>query len=364
MLRFGSGIFTRVSFVLLLTACSGGGGSPPTGPGPVNPVSPGPTSTPVSNPNPTSTPISAVPTPTPTPTAAPAGTTASGRVVSIPVGSYGSGAPASSLAGAVVVVGSVAIQGATVPMTLPAGDVATTTASDGSFTVIVPSGPAAPPAGTFVLPYNNAYGVNPPATGYFVEVFAPGVDGKSAGAPLPNHSFLGISSGSVGTLRVTTASSDEAGWLALMNSDRSSKGVGQLIFDETTLEVARQHANADANANDYCHYDPNTNQGPMTRYGLSGGLYQNLENLGFSGGGNTTTQTYQKTKAGFVAEGPGGVHYDPLFNSTNIWAGPAVVANSSGNTILADQEMANPGNSSPLGYPNKNCPAGITANNS
>ena len=56
------------------------------------------------------------------------------------------------------------------------------------------------------------------------------------------HEILTVSASgaqTVPTIGLTTLSTDEAGWLALVNQDRASYGASPVVTDETTQELAR-----------------------------------------------------------------------------------------------------------------------------
>ncbi len=232
------------------------------------------------------------------------------------------------------------------------------------------SGPAAPLAAqaTYDFPLNNLSGVTPPASGYYISVFAPGSDGKTAGAPLPVHAFSGLGAGNVlATQRVTTATPDEANFLALVNTDRTTANPLALpmIFDEYAEEAARLHAGDEATNNYYCHYDPQ-NHGPGSRYLALLALGQDNENIGKTSG-TDAPGSYTTTEAAFMAESPtNGGHYTNIIDSTHAWAGVStVVAGPSAQYV--DQEFVSPHGTDPYVYPNftgSACPPGVVPNNS
>ena len=336
-----------------LAACGGGGNSSQLGGGPVFTVGSGSGATPV----PTATPI-------------PGPVTVIGAVVSIPVTGFGPNAPQSALAGAVVVIGPTLVTGATAPPVAPGGDVMVTTGASGTYSATIASGPAAPISSqaTYVHPPNDLSGFTPPAVGYYISVFAPGADGVSAGAPLPVHAFSGLSAGTVMTTqRVTTASSDEAAFLALVNHDRTTANPLALpmVFDEYAQEAARAHVNEEATGNFYCHYNAQ-NIGPGSRYLGLGALAQDDENIGKTSG-QTITGSYTTTEAAFMAEAStSGGHYTNIIDSTHAWAGLTTLV--VGPTIqLVDQEFVSPNGIAPFVYPNfagSACPPGVQPNNS
>jgi uncharacterized protein YkwD len=246
----------------------------------------------------------------------------------------------------------------------------TTTAANGTYSASVPLGPVAPSAAqaTFVDPLNNLSGVTPPATGYYVSVFAPGTDGASAGAPLPVHVFAGVGAGgSLGTQTTTVASTDEANFLALVNHDRTTANALALpmAFDQNAEQAARLHASDEAASAYYCHYDT-ANHGPNSRYLGLLALGAVDENIGKTSG-DLAPQSYAAVEAQFMAESAtNGGHSTNIIDSTHAWAGVAVVV-ADPTAQYVDQEFVSPHGTSPYVYPNfagSLCPAGVTPNNS
>ena len=242
-----------------------------------------------------------------------------------------------------------------------------TTNAAGAFSVTPAHAPAAPTsAAPFVYPVANVFNVTTPATGYYVSVFAPGSDGMTANEPIPYHGFLAVTAGSVGTVRVTTASPTESAFLTDVNTFRTSVGVQTLIFDELTEEAARLHATDEATVPVYyCHYD-RTNQGPSTRFLELGGLGSDAENIDAFGGDSPTA--YIQADQAFEAEGPGGDHYNNLVDPTHQWAGLAqIFSSANGGAVYIDQELNSPTSAIQDTYSifsGSECPAGTVANNS
>lgn len=313
---------------------------------------------------------------------APPGVLVAGSVVELPVDAYGPAAIAgvtyasadatqtAPLANAVVIVGPVPITGATPPAQLPADDVAVTTGMDGTFAASVAVAPAAPANGEpFVIPQNNMLGLRPPSSGYYIEVFGSGTDGRGAGGLLPLHRFVDVSSPLV--LHVSRASAAEAAALAALNRDRAANAAGPLIFDESAEEIARLHA-ADATARGafICHYDAN-NVGPSSRYLAAGGLGLNGEGVGVANAADATS-AFAAIESAFLGEKPAappGAHFTNLADASHLWAGLA----AGGPGVLpfnfnVDYELVTPsaagstGGSS--GYTAAGCPPGIIDNNS
>jgi uncharacterized protein YkwD len=342
-----------VAATLSLAACGGGGGG---GGGTIPPPA------------------------TATPAAAPT-YTVSGTVSQIPSDAYGpttigsqtyasaDAASTTPLANATVVIGPAPVVSATLPALLPAGDVAATTNASGAFTVTLTIAPAVPlSVEPFVVPAQNLSGFTPPATGYYVEVFASNADGKSGGIPIPLHGFFAQSL--TLTLHVTSPSAAEANALAQLNSDRATNaGVGPLSFDESAEEVARLHV-SDEVAHQYgCHYDQH-NVGPSSRYLAAGGMGLTGEGLGYILSATTADQGFAGTESGFLAEktqSPPGGHYANLVDSAHVWAGLA--ASVATGVTNVDYELVTPNAQDSVvgasGYPATGvCPAGTVVNNS
>jgi uncharacterized protein YkwD len=338
----------------LLVACGGSGNSSQLGGGPAfSVVSTG-----------------GGPSASPTPTPIPGPVTVTGSVVSIPVTGFGANAPQTPLGNAVVVIGPTLVTGATAPPVAPGGDVMVTTTAAGTYSATVATGPAASLSSqaTYVHPPNDLSGFAPPAVGYYISVFAPGADGKSAGAPLPVHAFSGLSAGTVMTTqRVTTASIDEANFLTLVNHDRTTaNGLAlPMVFDENAEEAARAHVAEEAAGQFYCHYNAQ-NIGPGSRFLGLGAIGQDDENIGKTSG-QDAPGSYTQTEAAFMSEAAtNGGHYTNIIDSTHAWAGVTTLV--SGPTAqFVDQEFVSPNGIAPFVYPNfagSACPPGVQPNNS
>jgi uncharacterized protein YkwD len=369
-LAFG---FAFTAAAVTIVACGGGGGGGGSSPGGGSGVVPTPT-----------------PTQTATQTATQTPTTVSGTVFQIPSDAYGpvtmgsatyastDATQTTALVSATVIVGSVPVVGATAPATLPSGDVSTTTTSAGAFSVSVPVAPVAPStAEPFVIPSNNILGITPPATGYYVEVFGTGTDGKSAGVPIPLHRF--VAAGTSIALRVSSTTAAEAGALTAVNNDRASNNnAGALIFDESAEEVARLHATDEVDADYYCHYDTH-NVGPSSRYLAIGGIGLTGEALGAPGSGMiSASQAFSVMEAAVLAEKaqlPPGGHYTNLVDSAHLWAGLAAAAwpindaKYPSGFYAVDYDLITPSAQDTIvgssGYPvTTGCPVSITDNGS
>jgi uncharacterized protein YkwD len=347
-----------LSVAPLLSACGGGGGAAPT-----------------------STASYAGITATPTPgvtvspgiaqaTASPAAGTIAGTVFADSV----------VLANATVVIGPVPIAGATAPAIVPSGDVATTSTASGAFAVTPAVAASSPSASEpFVVPPDNILGTVPPATGYYVEVFAAGGDGMTAGTIVPLHRFVAASSSL--TLTTTAIAAAEASALAAVNADRASSGATPLTIDAVAELVARAHATDEATSSTtgyYCHYDTH-NVGPSSRYLAAGGLGLTGEAIALPGSGvSSAAYAFQVAESSILAEKtetPPGGHFLNLIDTAHRWAGLAAVAVPSTNTVFTggfysvDYELVTPDAIDAVvgaaGYPvTSTCPAGTVVNGS
>ena len=362
----------------LITACGGGGGGaaplPSTAPGSATIGAPGAGGT--ANPSPSAT--TSAPAATPTPVRV----TMAGTVLQLPSDAYGpiaiganvyastDATQTAAIAGATVVIGPVPVTGATAPATLPAGDVAATTAANGAFTVTLDVAPAPPSSSEpFVIPQNNILGFALPASGYYIAAFGPGSDGLGAGKPIPLHRFISVTPAA--TLRITQLASTEAAAIAALNATRATLGASTLIADESAEEVARLHA-SDESANAYtCHYDTH-NVGPSSRFLAAGGSGLTGEALALSYGPDATS-AFANSLLAFDAEGtqtPPGAHYLNLVDPTHAWLGVAAIAAPSAPGFFnIDDEFVTPDAQSAVvgssGYPaGSTCPAGTTNNDS
>jgi hypothetical protein len=141
---------------------------------------------------------------------------------------YPAGAP---IAGATVVVGPRLVVGASVPSTLPRGDVAAVTGADGSYEI----------------------------TGYdgrgttYVMVFPPAGDTHIA-----LHARAAVVNERIRSLYLYAPSPVESAELALIGADRASNGAGPLVPDEIAFETARAHADFMAVNAYYQHCIPAT----------------------------------------------------------------------------------------------------------
>lgn len=225
------------------------------------------------------------PTPTPTPTASgtPTSTTATGRLVD-----YTTGSP---IAGAVIVAGSTLVIGATPPPAVPTGDAQTTTASDGTFTVAVPAG-----SGN-IMAFANGY----------ITLHAPETYASGANA--------------LGTLKVSTPTSDDTAWLAAINQDRATYNAPPVVMDERLTEAVRLWVAYEAANGRYADTDPLA-PAPYTTsitvYGSLGAYNVPVaQNIGGGGAGTTGPEA----EAGFRAEGPTGPHFSTIVNASSRWVG-------------------------------------------
>ncbi len=274
------------------------------------------------------------------------------------------------LVNATVIIGPIPVTGATPPAPVPSGDVMAITTASGTFTATLTVAPSAASAlEPFVIPQNNVLGFLPPASGYYIEAFAPGADGRSSGTIIPLHRFLPAAAPIA--LHVSTISSTEAAALSIVNADRATYSAPSLTFDESAEEIARLHATDEATAGYSCHYDTH-NLGPSSRYLAGGGVGLTGENLGLTYGPDPIS-ALTSTESAFIAERanvPQGGHFLNLVDATHAWAGLAVSAYVSAPGFFEiDQELVTPNGQSNVvgssGYPNgTSCPAGTTINNS
>ena len=296
-----------------------------------------------------------------------------GSVVALPADAYGPAAIAGvtyasadaartgPLAGASVIVGPIPITGATPPAQLPPGDVAVTTDANGGFATTPGIAPApASGAAPFVIPVNNVLGFTPPAAGYYVEAFAPGM--------LPLHRFAAVSASLA--LRVSSASPAETAALAAVNADRAALGAGLLFFDEAVEEAARLHASDESSAGYTCHYDAH-NVGPASRYLAAGGIGLTGEALALVAG--APAAAFANAEAAFMAEqtaSPPGSHFLNLVDAAHAWAGVAAVVDASAPAFAnVDYDLVTPDAIDAVvgasGYPvSAPCPAGTVVNDS
>jgi Cysteine-rich secretory protein family len=263
--------FSAAVLVLALSACGGGGGGTvPTGGGGGG----------------------ATPTPSPFPTAGPAGTTASGRLVD-----YTAGTP---IGGAVIVAGTTLVIGATPPPTVPAGDGQTTTAADGSFTVAV-----APGSGNIMAFANGYIALHAP------ETYAAG-------------------SNPLGSLKVSTPTSDDTAWLAAINQDRATYSAPPVVMDERLTEAARLWTTYEAANGRGGDSDPLA----PAPYGTSITVYGSLGAYNVSVAQNTTGSgvgsSGSDAEVAFRTEGPGGAHFSTIINASARWVGLARMACAGG----------------------------------
>jgi uncharacterized protein YkwD len=121
-----------------------------------------------------------------------------------------------ALPGAVVYVSHTLVPGATAPMTAPSDGGETTTNASGSWTI------ALPPITTYPANfYIEVFGGNGMAVAHEIVT-------ATAGGPNPVH-----------TIGLTTLSTDEAGWVAQVNTDRAAWNAPAVVADETAEETAR-----------------------------------------------------------------------------------------------------------------------------
>jgi len=261
-----------VAFSLLVAACSGGGGGSSPAPGgapatlaPVQVASPpsvGATPAPTAPPSSTAT-----ATPTPAPAASPL--SISGKVVNRDT--------AATLPGAVVYVSHKLQTTDTAPMAAPADGGEVTTAADGTYAM--------------TLPAQGAY----PST-FFVNVYSPG--------KVTVHNELTVTASGVNQIRdlgETTLTSDEAGWLALVNQDRAKYGRSVVYTDETTQEIARLWAAYLAKGH-YQHTCPTGDATCPDKNGYATSQFATFVQTGENLAAISPASTYKDAETGFMAE--------------------------------------------------------------
>ena len=324
--RLPTGVFMRLTQILALSsvalaaslaACGGGGGGSSGGGLP--------------------------PTPTPTPTATPITTAAvAGRVTdcqwpTAPSTTVLSCTAGVAIAGATVIIGPTLVTGATPPPTVPAGDVSTTTAADGTYAFA-----NAPSTG-------NVYVSVHPASGD-AHVSLHAQLGMSFNSGTPPNPVPAIGRTTTLTFSLATPAPEEAAWLNSpcggpnpywtqrgqnipicgMNADRGNAGVAALIFDEYALEVARNWSNIVATT-PWINDPPNTTvpatnaaNSPAALYAYRGGNFAQQGRVIFAPG-PITNATYLDGEAGFESEetSPPGPHWAAIVNASYGWVGLA-----------------------------------------
>ena len=129
-----------------------------------------------------------------------------------------------------------------------------------------------------------------------------------------------------------------AAWLTQINADRNAHGAGPVSFDEHAMEAARLHSTDMATQGYGSHWDTNGQQ-PWFRYANVGGVGFDEENWCASG-------TWQACEAAFMAEGPGGSHYDNITDTHHEWVGVWLAPYQTGiyfGDVAGDQEFVSLG---------------------
>lgn len=127
-------------------------------------------------------------------------------------------------------------------------------------------------------------------------------------------------------------------WLAQVNTDRANHGAGAVAFDEHAMEAARQHSVDMATQGYGSHWDTNGQQ-PWFRYANVGGVGFDEENW-------CANSTWQACESAFMAEGPGGAHYDNIVDAHHEWVGLWYAAYTAGpyvGFVAGDQEFVSTG---------------------
>ncbi len=275
--------------ILMLSACDGGGGSgsPPTS----SSQGGGPTNAP------------------PTGPAAGPGITLTGSVVAKE--------NESAIAGATVVMSHTVIVGATPPAAAPSDGAIATTTSVGSYSLAL-----------------LAQGSYP--SRFYLEVFSPGKPTE--------HAILtvaGAGANAAPMVGLTSLSSDEAAWLALVNADRAKWSAPPLVFDETAEEVARLWAAFLATGH-YEHTCAPSDVGCPDKAAYEAAAHADYPSLGENIGANAPPGSYADTEAQFMSESancpqPVNVatcpytettgHFLNIVNTTATWVGLAEALN-------------------------------------
>ena len=195
-------------------------------------------------------------------------------------------------------------------------------AADGSFTLAVPlvaslpvlPAPLQPPS-----PYPQV--PTPPAdtvATLFVQVDAPGY------ATLHRVLYLSPGTNAAGPFALVQPSADELAALAGLNADRarlgSGAGTGPLTLDGDLLRTARFVAATMAADGFYAHLYPGTTEAVNGQYCAWPGFCGRYV-LGPAENEDTGVASLLAAEAAYVAEGPGGGHFDAIVDPRNRWVG-------------------------------------------
>jgi hypothetical protein len=128
-----------------------------------------------------------------------------------------------------------------------------------------------------------------------------------------------------------------AAWLTQINVDRNAHGAGPAAFDEHAMEAARLHSTDMAIQGYGSHWDTNGQQ-PWFRYANVGGVGLDEENW-------CENNTWQACETAFMAEGPGGAHYDNIVDTHHEWVGVWYARYTAGpiGFVAGDQEFVSLG---------------------
>jgi cysteine-rich secretory family protein len=132
------------------------------------------------------------------------------------------------------------------------------------------------------------------------------------------NSGVAITSGQTTTRNVklmnpSTNCAQCVAWLTQVNADRAANGAGPVAFDEHAMEAARLHSTDMATQGYGSHWDTNGQQ-PWFRYANAGGVGFDEENW-------CENNTWQACETAFMAEGPGGAHYNNIVDTHHEWVG-------------------------------------------
>jgi hypothetical protein len=229
------------------------------------------------------------------------------------------------------------VTGATPPPTVPAGDVSTTTAADGTYSFA-----NAPSTG-------NVYVSVHPATGD-AHVSLHAQLGMSFNGGTPPNPVPAVGKTTMLNFLLAVPTSDESTWLNApcgaanpywtqrgqnipicgMNADRAGAGVAPLIFDEYTLEAARNWSYIVVTVPWFAD-PPNTTvpatnpaNSPAALYAFRGGNFAQQGRV-ISGPGPSANASALDGEAGFETEetAPPGPHWAAIVNASYGWAGLA-----------------------------------------
>jgi hypothetical protein len=226
-------------------------------------------------------------------------------------------APPVGIAGALIRIGTTFASG-----TIGGPVASASSAADGSFALAVPltaslpglPSPLQPPA-----PYPQVP-TPPPGTvaTLFVQIDAPPY------ATLHRVLYLQPGAVAAGAFALTTPSADELDALVQLNADRARLGIGAgalpLALDGDLVATARFVAATMAADGFYAHLYPGTAEAVNVQYCAWPGFCGRYV-TGPAENEDTGVANLVQAEAAYVAEGPGGGHYDALVDPRNRWVG-------------------------------------------